>query len=112
MIARIWTARATRDGARAYDAHFERTVMPELEAITGFEGATLMHDADGDDVEITVVTLWTSLDSIHAFAGDSLTTAVVHDEAARLLVDFDRTVSHHDVVFTRRARPTDRDSAV
>jgi hypothetical protein len=48
-------------------------------------------------VEITVVTFWRSLDSIRAFAGNDVEAAVVADEAAALLTQFDRHVRHHKV---------------
>jgi hypothetical protein len=48
---------------------------------------------------VTVITWWTSLDAIRAFAGEAVETAVVHDSAARMLLDFDKDVTHHDVVF-------------
>ncbi len=104
MIARIWKARATPNGARDYDAYFARTVQPELDALAGFEGATILHEHHGDVVEVAVVTWWTSLDAIRDFAGERLTEAVVHDEAAGLLIDFDRVVTHHEVVYERRRR--------
>jgi hypothetical protein len=97
MIARIWRARATVAGARDYDGYFTRVVEPELHAVRGFERAMVLHALDREIVEITVITWWASLDAIRGFAGDAIAAAVVHDEAARLLVDFDRVVTHHDV---------------
>ena len=99
MIARIWKARATPARASEYAGYFRSTVVAELNAIAGYEGATLMQRDTGDVVEVTVITWWTSIDAVRAFAGDAVETAVVHDSAARMLLDFDRAVSHHDVVF-------------
>ncbi len=102
MIARIWKARATRNGAREYDAYFARRVQHELDALPGFERATILHEPRGEAVEIAVVTWWASLDAIRMFAGDRLTAAVVHDEAAAMLIDFDRVVTHHEVTYDQR----------
>ncbi len=99
VIARLWKARATRDGAQAYDAYFTRVVVPELRAIRGFERAMVLHETRGDLVEVAVITWWASLDAIRAFAGEVLTTAVVHEDAARLLIDFDPVVSHHELTY-------------
>jgi heme-degrading monooxygenase HmoA len=99
MIARIWKARATLERAAEYAAYFQSTVVPDLNAIHGFEGSTLLRRMSGDRVEVTVITWWTSLDAIRAFAGEAVETAVVHDSAARMLLDFDKDVTHHDVVF-------------
>ena len=104
MIARIWTARATAARAPEYDAYFQETVMPELQGIPGFEGATLLNGVTGDRVEITVITWWTSIDAVRAFAGEAVETAVVHDDAARVLIDFDRTVTHRGVIYDQRRR--------
>jgi heme-degrading monooxygenase HmoA len=99
VIARMWKARATRERAAEYASYFRSTVVPELNAIHGFEGSTLLQRTAGDRVEVTVITWWTSLDAVRAFAGEAVETAVVHDTAARLLLEFDKDVTHHDVVF-------------
>jgi hypothetical protein len=36
---------ATVDGARAYEEHFRRTVLPELAGIDGWQGAYLVRRA-------------------------------------------------------------------
>jgi len=98
VIARIWKARASADRVGEYTSYFHDTVVPELKAIHGYEGATLLHAARREGVDVTVITWWTSLDAIRAFAGEAIETAVVHDSAARMLIDFDRAVTHHTVV--------------
>lgn len=99
MIARIWRARATVARAPAYAAYLRSTVLPELAALAGYEGVTLLQRPRDEIVEVTVITWWTSLESIRGFAGDSAETAVVHETAAALLIDFDTTVTHHTVAF-------------
>jgi heme-degrading monooxygenase HmoA len=103
MIARIWTARATAERAVEYAAYLKGTVVPELAAIHGYQGATLLEREQDGVVEVTVVTWWDSLESIRAFAGDAVETAVVHEAAAGMLLDFDREVAHHRVVIDSRA---------
>jgi heme-degrading monooxygenase HmoA len=110
VIARIWRARATPQRVSEYDAYFKATVVPELTAIPGYEGATLLHHAEDDRVEVTVITWWTSLEAVRAFAGEAVETAVVHDTAARMLLDFDREVVHHDVVFNEPSQYAHRRS--
>ena len=79
--------------------HRKSTIVPELASIHGYEGATLLQREQNGAVEVTVITWWASLDAIRAFAGEAIENAVVHDSAARMLVDFDRGVEHHQVVF-------------
>ena len=98
MIARFWKARATPDRAREYEAYLRSTVVPELTAIHGYHGVTLLERERGGIVDVTVITWWESLEAIRAFAGEAAETAVVHDSAARMLLDFDREVSHHEVI--------------
>ena len=98
MIARIWKARATLENAREYTAYLKSTVVPELSAIQGYQGVTLLQRDQNGAMEVTVITWWESLEAIRAFAGEAIETAVVHDSAARMLFDFDRSVEHHQVL--------------
>ena len=99
MIARIWKARATAERVREYADYLKSTVVPELTAIHGYQGVTLLQRDQNGAVEVTVITWWESLEVIRAFAGEAIETAVVHDSAARMLIDFDRSVEHHQVTF-------------
>jgi heme-degrading monooxygenase HmoA len=98
MIARIWKARAAPERVHEYTAYLRSTVVQELTAIRGYRGVTLLNREQNGAVEVTVITWWHSLEAIRAFAGVAIETAVVHDSAARMLIDFDRGVEHHDVV--------------
>ena len=98
MVERVWSARTTRDGAGTYAAHFHHVVLPELAAVPGYRGARLLQRDLAGAVEIVVATRWDSLDVIRGFAGDDIERAVVHDEAAALLSDYDQTVRHFDIV--------------
>jgi heme-degrading monooxygenase HmoA len=98
MIERVWSARTTREGFSAYAAYFRRVVLPELAAVAGYRGARLLQRHQAVDlVEIVVVTEWASLEVIRGFAGDDIDRAVVHDEAAALCSDYDKTVRHFEV---------------
>jgi heme-degrading monooxygenase HmoA len=99
MVERVWSARAKdRADAAAYAAHFQRVVIPELNAVAGYHGARLLQRDVPAGVEIVVVTTWESLDVVRGFAGDDIEQAVVHDEAAALFSDYDRTVRHFEIV--------------
>jgi len=98
VIARIWKARAAPERASEYAAYLQSTVVPELAAIHGYRGVTLLERDRDSLVEVTVITWWESLEAVRAFAGEAVETAVVHDTAARMLLDFDRDVAHHRVV--------------
>lgn len=99
MILRSWTARATPAGIAAYRTYFEDVLLPLLRKRPGFEGGYLVADENG----LNTLTLWASLDAIRAFAGNDCTTAVVEPEAQAMLTDFDRGVSHREVLVDARS---------
>lgn len=104
MIVREWRGRARPEQRDAYPRHFRDVVVADLTAVDGFLGGQLLaRDRDGV-VEFTVLTRWTSMEAIRAFAGDDVERAVVEPGAVAALSDFDRTVVHHDVVETVAAR--------
>lgn len=98
MIARVWSARATPAQAPAYVEHLKAHVLPAVRDVDGYAGATLMQREAAGEVEIVVTTCWQSLDAVQAFAGTDIETAVVADEAAAVLTDFDQRVRHYDLV--------------
>jgi len=96
MIARRW--RGWADGsaqADAYVAHFEGTVRPQLERTEGFLDATLERvQDDRGRTEVVVVTRWTGMDAVRAFAGEEVDLAVVEPHARAVLSEFDTRVRH------------------
>jgi heme-degrading monooxygenase HmoA len=108
MIARIWRATAAREKPAAYHRHFAAKVVPHLNTIGGYEGASLLRREIAGDVEFLAVTLWESVDSIRAFAGPDPAVAVVDPEARALLTNFDMVVHNYEVAYTDdRARGRD-----
>jgi heme-degrading monooxygenase HmoA len=103
VIVRTWSARATRSGAADYHAYFAGTLLPELRGLAGFAGGYLLSREDGGVVELTTHTLWDSLDAIRAFAGEDISRSVVEPEAQAVLLDFDRTAVHRDVLVDARS---------
>ena len=99
-IARIWSARATRENWSAYEDHFAENVLPELREIDGCVCANLLKRDTGNEIEITVITMWESWEAIEAFAGADREVAVVAPNAAALLIDYDRRVRHMEVALS------------
>ncbi len=98
MIVRAWRGRASPANPGAYIEHFRRNVLPELEEIEGFLGASLLREDRAQEVEFLVLTRWASMDAVRAFAGADVARAVVEPEAMAALKDYDRTVHHYEVV--------------
>ena len=98
MIARVWSAQTTPAQAPAYASHLRERVLPALRKVPGYAGAKLLERAMADAVEVVVITFWQSAEAIRAFAGADAEAAVVAEEAAALLTQFDRRVRHYEVV--------------
>ena len=98
MIQRSWRARASADRAHLYVEHLTQTVLPKLEQLDGFRGVVLSQRRDDDAVEIVVQTYWASMQAVEQFAGPSPEVAVVEPAAAAVLLSFDPTVRHHEVL--------------
>ena len=106
MIVRSWRARATAANARSYVAFSHQHLRPALAQFGGHKGALVLTRADELVVEITVLTMWDSFESISAFAPD-VDKAVVEPEAKSLLLSFDPLVQyHHCALDTRFERAT------
>ena len=96
-VVRSWSARATPPGAEAYVSHFRQTVLPALRRLPGHRGAMVLRRARAGEVEITVLTLWTSIAAVREFAGADESVAVVEPEARAVLTAFDARAEHFDL---------------
>ena len=67
MIARVWVARATRQGAVDYTAFFKAYWLPKLPSYSGYRGVTAQTREVNDVIEITLTTFWDSLEAALAF---------------------------------------------
>jgi heme-degrading monooxygenase HmoA len=97
-VTRQWRARATPEGALAYSSHLSGSVLPQLQALAGFRGVTLLNRPVAGEVEITVQTRWDNMAAIAAFAQPELEAAVVEPAAAAVLLSYDDLVTHHQVI--------------
>jgi heme-degrading monooxygenase HmoA len=105
LTVRTWSATAADAGAGDYERYFAGTLLPQLRTLPGFAGAYLLRrDLGGEDgtAELTAHTFWESPEAISAFTGEDMTAAVVEPEARAMLLDFDRTAAHRQVVVDAR----------
>ena len=87
---------------RAHDAdeyadYIRETGFAAYGETEGNRGAWMLRREDGDRTEFVTYSLWDSLDSVRAFAGDDIETAVYYPEDERFLVERDDKVKHYDV---------------
>ena len=98
MIARHWRGLVKRERAAAYVEHLQSQTLPQLVQLAGFHDARVLRRDLPQGVEFLVVTIWESLDSIRAFAGTDVESAVVPPEARDMMIEYDRTARHYEVV--------------
>ena len=99
MIARIWTAAARPDCIAAYVTYLREKTFPQLRSIPGHRGAYVLRRPSNDDLHVTVITLWESLDAVARFSGADVEAAVVPPEAQALLISWDARATHWDVAY-------------
>jgi len=97
MVARIWRGWTSAEDADAYVEYLEQTGIPQYRATPGNRGAFILRRADRDRVEFVTLSFWESLDSIRAFAGESVERAVFYPEDDRFLVDRETVVTHFEL---------------
>jgi heme-degrading monooxygenase HmoA len=98
MISRQWVGVAKHQHADDYVEHLRRDTFPQLAGMSGFISASILRRLVDDGVEFLIVTTWESLGAIEQFAGEDIERAVVPDKVQAMMVDYDRTVRHYDVV--------------
>jgi heme-degrading monooxygenase HmoA len=98
VVVRIWRGWTTPADAPGYVEHLRRATLPALQRLAGFEGAEILRRDLGAEVEFVIRTVWRSRDDVRAFAGEDVDAAVVPPEAESLLVRFEPTVAHYEVV--------------
>ncbi len=100
MILRMWRGRADPAKADAYIEHAKQRVIPVLGKSGGYRGAYILRRILDATAEVIVLTFWDSMTAVRKFAGSQPEKAVVEPEAKAVLSDFDRVVSHFEVVET------------
>lgn len=97
MIARIWRGAVAKTDGDAYADYMDGTGMAAYTKTPGNRGAWMLRrDVDGN-TEFVMFTLWDSMESVTAFAGDRPEVAVFYPEDDRYLVERDETVTHYEV---------------
>jgi heme-degrading monooxygenase HmoA len=98
MISRHWKGTVKPGHAERYLEHLRIHTLPQLTAIAGFVSVAILKRDVGNGTDFQIVTVWTSIESIHAFAGDDAELAVVPPAAQALMTTFDRRAVHYEVV--------------
>ncbi len=95
MIARIWKGAVRPQDSDAYAEYMQNTGIAGYVNTPGNRGVWMLRRDVDENTEFLMFTLWDSIDSVKAFAGDNYETAVFYPEDERFLVECDTTSSHY-----------------
>jgi heme-degrading monooxygenase HmoA len=98
MISRHWRGLVKTEDADNYVRHLQNDTFPLLSQIPGFVSASILRRTIASGVEFLIVTMWQSMDAIRQFTGESEGVAVVPPVAQAMMLEYDTTVVHYDVV--------------
>jgi hypothetical protein len=97
-IARTWHGRVPATKAEAYHAYLLRTGIADYRATPGNRGVLVQRHIVGDVAHFTLTTLWDSIDSIKAFAGEQYERARYYPEDDEYLLEREPLVWHAEVL--------------
>lgn len=100
MIARTWHGRVPAARADEYYEYLLRTGIPDYRRTPGNRGVYVFRRVEGNVAHFLLTSLWESLASIRAFAGDDLERARYYPEDTGYLLELEPAVTHYEVLST------------
>ena len=98
MIGRTWHGAVPVSKADAYHDYLNKTGIPEYKATPGNRGVFMLRRVDGDVAHFLLLTLWDSIESIKAFAGEDYEKAKYYPEDEDFLLELEPNVTHYEVL--------------
>jgi heme-degrading monooxygenase HmoA len=99
MIARVWQGWTHVRHAADYLAFLKTTVAKEMHRLPGYRGFHVFTSEETDKTRFLVFSMWDSLESIRAFAGEDIEQARIYPETREYFVEYERQVKHLDVAY-------------
>jgi heme-degrading monooxygenase HmoA len=100
MISRVWHGWTKPEHADAYETMLRSEILPGINRVKGFRGATLLRRRDGSEEEFVTITRFDDLDAVRAFAGEDYTRAVIAPHAEPLLSRYAERSVHYETPFS------------
>ena len=98
MIKRVWRGITSRENADHYIAHLEEDTFPIFKSLARHISSKILKRALADgNIEFMIATRCESINSINAFSGDDIATAIIPVTAQSLLLSYDEFVAHYEV---------------
>jgi heme-degrading monooxygenase HmoA len=98
MIARMWHGRVPASKAKAYREFVNGRAIPDYRSVKGNISVHILERAEGNVTHFITLTFWENLESIKGFAGDDIELAKYYDEDKDFLLEFEKNVTHYEVV--------------
>jgi heme-degrading monooxygenase HmoA len=109
LIARIWKGAVGPQDGDAYAGYMQTTGIPAYATTPGNRGVWMLRRDIEEKTEFLMFTLWDSLDSVKAFAGQDYERAVFYPEDERFRIERDPTSTHY-LVDTHVSPPLEQQS--
>lgn len=97
MIIRVWHGRTSLRRGDAYEQFLRARAIPDYRSVAGNLGAFVLRADEADACHFLTVSLWSTMDEIRAFAGESVDRAKYYDEDRDFLLEFEPTVAHYEL---------------
>jgi heme-degrading monooxygenase HmoA len=100
MFARIWHGWTNLQNADAYEQLLKHEIFINISNrnIHGYKGIELLKRNINNETEFITMMYFEDLNAIKEFAGESYETAVVPENARRLLLRYDDTSQHYEIL--------------
>ena len=98
MIARLWHGAVSADKAESYAQDLQATGIPDLQSTSGNKGVYVLRNIEDNVAHFLLISLWESLNSIRAFAGDEIERARYYPEDSDYLLELEPAVTHYEVL--------------
>jgi quinol monooxygenase YgiN len=98
MFHREWKCTCPKAFEQGFITYLGETGVKDTQMIEGCVGYHILRRALGQEVEITFVSLWKSLDHMKAYAGDDLYKAVLYPEDEKYHIHAETEVKVYEVL--------------
>jgi len=97
MISRHWSGLCRKEKASEYTAHLLSETFQTLKTLKGFQKASILTKEQEEGIEFLIVTVWDSIEDIHAFAGEDVEEAVVPEKVQQMMIHYDSRAGHYEI---------------
>jgi heme-degrading monooxygenase HmoA len=98
MIARIWQAITMTSEADSYAEYLDAHILPGYRKAEGNQGIFVLRSTQGEITHFLLLSLWSSHEKLHRFAGPDEGKIRLPEEEKCYLVAFESIVKHYEVI--------------